>query len=134
VLAQAALTLALCRSFTAAFLICAHVRRAEAAVMQSISAGCLSPVTAEMLIRRSVVAAMSVSDDRDGDAYGLPPELQRVVQLPALQRRCYALRVLLGWSREDCAQLMKLSTTQVDNEVTCAATVLAHQHQLVSIA
>lgn len=102
--------------------------------MESIQNLCLNGGSAQALLRGAVIAALPTSGPREAiDSSILPLELQRVMCLAPVPRRCYVLRVLLAWSREDCASLLHMDSAQVDDEACFAAQALARMAYQIAI-
>jgi DNA-directed RNA polymerase specialized sigma24 family protein len=101
------------------------------------------PADAESAVADALRAAGHVSGDQAGDKEGwfaervqheaigrqrpgrssrpdalrgddLPPELLRVMSLPARLRSCFVLRILAGATRDACARLLNLRVQEVD--------------------
>jgi len=120
------------KAFVTAYLLTANVEQAESAVMEAIDSWDADDDTDVSLIRRALHAAV-LSDYPDKPKLAEPPlsdELQAVLRLSSLPRRCFVLRILAGLSTEVCSRLLRLSSLSVD-EYTCAAmTCLGSLHTI----
>ena len=116
------------RAFITALLLTANVERAEAAMRRATKAPDLDNMPADSLIRGAVTFALkqqceTVEETREQLEYAssiLPFGLRRVLQLATDLRQCFVLRVLMGLPREDCARLLCLEVSEVDDR-TCGA-------------
>ncbi len=126
--------LSLGQSFRTTLLLTGNVARAEDAVREAIhaldsEARDSEEMSREALLSGAIVAALreSSATRRQGDPASavLPPELRRVLRLPADLRRCFVLRILVALSRARCAQLLNLSVAEVDENACAAARMLA---------
>jgi DNA-directed RNA polymerase specialized sigma24 family protein len=59
----------------------------------------------------------------------LPVELRNVLELDSALRRCFVVRTLLGFSLQDCAQLLRLEPEQVKTRTLAASEWLANRPQ-----
>jgi DNA-directed RNA polymerase specialized sigma24 family protein len=107
--------------FRTALLLGAATRTAEAAVLDGIDA-CEDLSHRGFLIEtvRSTIRRRTKSADRPDALELLPPELRRLFMLQPLSRDCFVLRILVGLSREVCAELLDVSITEFEDAV-CAA-------------
>jgi hypothetical protein len=121
----------LTKSFITALLLVGNVCDAEAAVCNAIDSMDLDQPSAGSLIRLTVVAAIRSAEVESGVGdYSsaiplLPLELSRLMSLAAGFRKCFVLRILLAISREECARLLRISLTQVDERACAGAQQLA---------
>src|SRR4051794_11661566 len=115
----------LCNTFVTAVLLTGSVTRAEAAILDGI-AGQLIPKDSGELLERTLDAISRQNAVVGVDVpHAFPPELQRVLRLPPLLRRCFVLRVLMAWPPERCASFLRLDATIVDDAARIAAVQLA---------
>jgi len=113
----------LSRGFFTTLLLTGNLADAEAALGDAIDAVQPEPASNDSLLRRAVEAAVKlplVSTRDDLANSRLPPELKRVLSLPAAMRRCFVLRILAATPRDECAELLQIGTDHVD-ELTCLA-------------
>jgi hypothetical protein len=116
------------KSFIAALLVTGSVKRAEAAVFESISRLHPDDASGKALLWGAVEASIpsggevmeSQPDELDGALSILPFELQCVLYLAADLRYCFVCRVLVDLPREVCATLLHLEPCELD-ERTCTA-------------
>jgi len=115
-------------AFIAGLLLTGSVERAEAAVLESVRMSCPDDLFSQSLFRRavhySIDQCIELKNKRHSDLDRarsiLPFELRCVLNLSQQLRYCYVLRMLIGLSREVCAWLLHMDTSQVDLH-TCAA-------------
>ena len=125
---------ALSRAFITTLLFTGSVSQSEAALLEGIQDLDLDDdASGELLIRTALQAAI----ERQGKAaeqqpeeveYALtlvPPELRRVLRLPADLRHSFLLRILGGLPSDVCASLLHLEIRQVDEAAGDAAQMLA---------
>jgi len=74
--------------------------------------------------RRPGLIPARLNNSLSGGSY-LPAELQAVLKLPQRLRPCFALRVLGGFSAEDCARLLRLRSTDIEKYMRSAVIRLA---------
>jgi DNA-directed RNA polymerase specialized sigma24 family protein len=113
----------ICKAFVTAVLFSGSTERAEAAMLDGIASG----VDGEELVGHTVTALLErdgVGESADAPA-SLPEGLRNVLRLPADLRRCFVLRVLMGWPRERCAELLRREAGEVDRAASLAAMELA---------
>jgi hypothetical protein len=118
----------LSQCFLTAILLTANKRRAEAAVLESISLSECEFTSNSALLRGTIKASLAGSDGFDEQAAGelaeagstLPAELRHVLHLSQDFRQCFVLRILLGLSGDACASLLGLDVQHID-ELTCAS-------------
>lgn len=81
------------------------------------------------IVARGAASADSVrrSDgpQHGGEELGLPPEMQRVLALPARLRHCFVLRFLQSMPLEQCARLLRIRPEQVTEYAAAAVRMLA---------
>jgi hypothetical protein len=119
------------RTFVMAHLLTASREQAEAASLKAIDVWNPETESAEALLRHGVDAALrrrqvppETTDSVAGSSY-LPVALQAVLKLPPSPRKCFALRVLGGFSSVDCAQLLHLPPSAVEKYTRTAVVHLA---------
>jgi hypothetical protein len=121
----------LAKSFITALFLVGNVREAEAAVCNAIDSMDPDQPSVESLIRLTVVAATRSAEVESGVGdYSLaipllPLELRRLMSLAAGLRRCFVLRMLLAVPRVECARLLRISVSQVDERACAGARLLA---------
>lgn len=112
-------------SFLAALVLTGSARDAESALMEAIES--LQPESDGSILRLSMVAALRLAGvpRRASEECPLPHELRRLFRLPTDQRRCFAMRILAGIPREQCAELLCLSAEALDKLAGAGARELA---------
>jgi hypothetical protein len=91
------------QTFITALLITGNAQRAEAALLEAIETTNLREMSAGTLLEGTVSASLAGQiaghqiDLGDPAISSLPIELRNVLNLPADCRRCFVLRVLLGY-------------------------------------
>jgi hypothetical protein len=112
----------LTRAFNAAHLLTASILQAEAAVLKAIDRFDPSRDTDETLFGYALRSAVQSQPGHQPESTGqpLPKELQAVLNLARELRYCFVLRVLIGMSKQACAQLLGVNVQKVD-ECTCTA-------------
>ncbi|HME09518.1 MAG TPA: hypothetical protein VKG25_20840 [Bryobacteraceae bacterium] len=115
---------ALQRTFMLTLLLGGGVQQAEAAMLEAIRQTQREQLSNQELHRQSLKAAIAAGDELpqrsgtiEGMSLALPPELCRVLLLPAHLRHCFVLRMLARYSSEDCAELNVLDA----DEGACSA-------------
>ena len=120
------------RAFMTAVLLTRSSHRAERAVTRAIlSDDCVS--RGEEILRSTVEAAIDAdvpvppvkTEETAAAISALPPGLQAIIQLTTQLRQCMVLRVLLGWSRTDCAAMLRMSLAEIDEYTSAATCALA---------
>jgi hypothetical protein len=115
----------ICKAFVTAVLLSGSMKRAEAAMLDGIA----SSGDGDELVGHTVTALLQrdgAGETTDAPA-SLPEELRNVLRLPADLRRCFVLRVLMGWPRERCAELLRREAGEVDRAASLAAMELAER-------
>lgn len=116
-------------AFIVGLLLTRSMQQAETAVLDGVRPPCPDDLYSEALFRRVIHYSIDVQPienprrqqrELEQAASILPFELQRVLRLSKNLRHCYVLRILVGLTREVCAWLLHLDTSQVDQH-TCAA-------------
>ncbi len=114
--------------YTLALLLTGSRRRADAAVTESLrqitDSGVQCASLQEALLQHTVSAALD-GPQHGGAELGLPPEMQRVLALPARLRHCFVLRFLRSMSFEQCARLLRIRPEQVAECAAAAVRMLA---------
>ena len=115
----------LSRAFIAAHLLTASADQAERALEEAIDSWNPEEDGEEALFYRVLDVAVrrpsALSKSIEPEARStLLPSLQGVLRLAPRLRHCFVLRVLVGLSKQDSAQLLRLHTREVD-EYTRAA-------------
>jgi DNA-directed RNA polymerase specialized sigma24 family protein len=109
------------RAFRTAHLLTASIRQAESAVLKAIDSLDLDVETGESLFQNVILGAVRCPSIESSSNESFEPlELQAVLRLPENLRRCFVLRVLVGFSQPACARLLNMTVATV-NEYTCAA-------------
>jgi len=110
------------RALYAAHLLTASIRQAEAAVVKAIDWFDPDRDDEDTLFRYALRAAVEAPAEHQMESTGspLPVELQAILNLTRELRHCFVLRVLIGMSKQACAQLLGLNVHIVD-ECTCIA-------------
>lgn len=116
---------AITKAFLTAHLLTASAKEAERAVTAALDSWDVEDGREQELLNRVLIEALQVEPDEPASATAyLPAELRAVLQLPALLRRSYVLRVLAGLSLLTCAGLLKLEPRQVDQFTSAALRLL----------
>jgi hypothetical protein len=114
------------KAFTVALLLTGNMDHAETSVLQGIAEWDPDAMSVYPLFQATVKASLLfVAPQKEDLALALPflpPELQNTLDLPWDLRQCFVLRVLAGFSRRVCAQLLGWKTCEIDR-CTCAAMV-----------
>jgi len=123
---------AICQGFRATLLLTGSLAQAEGAMLDAVHSLGHEEEPDEALFVRAIKAALTAgrqasarAQDLDLASSVLPLELRRVLLLPLELRHCFVLRFLAGFSREDCAKLLRLKIERVDDSVCAAAQALA---------
>jgi len=124
------------RIFVMAHLLTAHIDLAESATLEAIDAWVPGVESGEHLFRHVVEAALrenarrggSGSNEQDVTGSYLPIELRAVLELKLALRQSFALRILAGFSREVCAELLCCPTDRVEKYTQAAARHLPSIH------
>lgn len=125
------------RVFVVAHLLTGRIDLAESATLEAIDAWVPDVETGEDLFRHGVEAALresvsrgvSRSNEEDVTRSYLPAELRAVLELKPALRRSLALRILAGFSREVCAELLGCPVYRVEKYTRAAASNLASTHR-----
>jgi len=113
-------------TFIAALLLTGSAEGAEAAVLEGIRVMEQDGCEGEAFLQGTMAASIASNNrlpafgEQEHAASLLPAELHRVLRLSGDFRRCFVLRVLVGLSREDCAQLLETEMHRID-ELVCAS-------------
>lgn len=109
------------RAFRTVHLLTASIQQAESAILRAIDSLDPDVDARESLFQNAILAALNCpsSESQSIESLG-PPELHAVLRLPENLRRCFVLRVLVGFSQSACARLLNMTVATV-NEYTCAA-------------
>ena len=116
-----------------AHLLTASLDQAETACREALDAWNAEVEGDEALLRYGAAAALrrrrgpcpaSLDNSLSGGSY-LPAELQAVLKLPQPLRRCFALRLLGGFSAAHCAQLLRLRSRDIEKFTRSAVILLA---------
>jgi hypothetical protein len=116
------------KAFLVLLLLTGSVAQSEEALLESIQRLDLSDnAPAEKLMQYAfeAVSGRLRNNVEDCAVSLLPPELESVLRLPSDLRGCFTLRVLAGLPGEICASLLDLETSQLEEAVGAAATILA---------
>ena len=117
------------RSFRTALLLAGDVTRAEKALLEAIQAMASEELSEEALFQGAIRAALASRREApagiEPHSPVLPLELRQVMLLPSDLRHCFVLRILASQSRSDCAQLLNISVSTVDERACEAARKLA---------
>jgi len=120
------------RTFVTAHLLTGRIDLAEKATLEGIDAWKPDIESAEAIFGHGVAAALRKRERRDASCLGednrthsyLPAELRAVMELRPVLRRSFVLRLLAGFSLEDCAELLRCPTERVDRPARMAITLL----------
>jgi hypothetical protein len=129
---------AIARTFRAAVLLTGGVRQAEAAMLDAIEGTETEEVSDQTFLLNSVRASIargrqSKATSADGAEASsiLAPELKRILLLKPHLRQALVLRVLLGFSDDDCA---RLSVRNAGQRACAAVQELARIREVERIA
>lgn len=115
--------------YLTALLLTGTSQLAEAALLHGIEAMNDDEPSGNDLLHHAIAAAIAPRGDSGAvdlkAAETLPEELQRVLFLAPSLRQSYVLRTLLGWPRDVCARMLRLSGREVDENAGRAAHALA---------
>ena len=121
------------KAFIAALLLTGSMEQAETAVLEGIRFLDPDDEPGEALLSHTVSAAFETRPERlvspgglERSSAVLPRELHSVMRLSPDIRHCFVLRVLVGWSRELCARLLRLEIRQIDERTRIAMLKLAY--------
>ena len=120
------------RTFVTAHLLTGRIDLAESATLEAINAWEPDIESDEELFRHGVVAALGKRERGEASGLGkgkgahsyLPAALRAVLELGPTLRRSFVLRVLAGFSEEDCAGLFGCPAERVDRAARAAARLL----------
>jgi DNA-directed RNA polymerase specialized sigma24 family protein len=121
------------RTFVLAHLLTASLEQAESASLEAVDAWNPETESDEALLQHGIAAALRRTVPRGpsgkinsvaGDSY-LPAELQAILKLRPSLRRCFALRMLGGFSPADCACLLHLHPLTCEKYTSSAVVRLA---------
>jgi hypothetical protein len=120
------------RTFVTAYLLTGRIDLAEKATLDAIDAWMPDNESAEAIFGHGVAAALRKRGKRDASGLSrdnvthlcLPAELRTVRELSPALRRSFVLRLLAGFSREDCAELLGCHPERVDRAARTAARLL----------
>jgi DNA-directed RNA polymerase specialized sigma24 family protein len=115
------------RSFQVAFLLTGSIERAEAVLLKAIEKIHPDSLSDETILLAAASAAITADHDGELSSSTLPLELTRVLHLPAGLRHSFVLRILCSFSRVDCARLLQLTVSEVDDRTSAALRRLAIQ-------
>jgi hypothetical protein len=134
---QASAQIAVSRTFVMAHLLTASIDQAETACGEALDAWNPETEGDDVLLRYGVAAALRttplpspsrLNNSESGGSY-LAAELQAVLKLPQPLRRCFALRMLGGFSAADCAHLLRLRSRDIEKYTRSAVIRLATLNQ-----
>jgi hypothetical protein len=128
------------RTFVTVLLLTARVDLSGSATLEAIKAWKPTIETAEEIFRHGVKSALrkrerrnasSLSEDNGTHSY-LPAELRIVLELRPALRVSFVLRLLAGFSLEDCAELLGRTPERVARGARRAAGLLPSFHRMIS--
>jgi hypothetical protein len=108
-------------SFRAAVVLTGSMVRAERAVTNAIDAlepGCSGDALLVETVRSAVQLGTLPGEWLGESSVSRPPELQAMSLLAPTSRYCFVICVLLGLDRNTCAEILRLSTSEVE-EALC---------------
>lgn len=85
----------------------------------------------ELAIRMSEDKVLAL-DEHEETGLELPPELQRIFEMPANLRHCFVLRVLLGVGAGPCAAILGRQINEVHESTSAAILSLAGLEQHIA--
>ena len=113
------------RAFVAALILTENAVAAEAAVMDAIAtSGC---EIYELLVAtaKCAIQIRHHCSPRPKIFFSLPPELQGLLLLPLIARRCFVSRVLIEFTRETTSGILDLRRDEVDDALCQALSDLS---------
>jgi hypothetical protein len=124
---------ALHEMFTGALLLTGSSVRAERSVVEAIGTAIPCNVSASAVFEAAIriAATPEVIDgeerscEQEPPVSWLPPELRRVMLLSKTDREAFVLRLLLGFPRDRCSQLLQLEDADIDERIVSAVLALA---------
>jgi hypothetical protein len=113
------------KAFTTALLLTGNAKSAEDVVIEALAATpdpCSAPDTLTIkIVTVSLNPQVEIDPSRNHAPSTaesiLPAELRRVLVLSNEQRKCFTLRVLLGWNTEGAARFLQIGTDEVEHHV-----------------
>jgi hypothetical protein len=120
------------RTFVTAHLLTGRIDLAENATLEAIDAWKPDIESAQAILGRGVAAALRKREGRDAFSLSrdnvtpsyLPAEIRTVLELSRVLRRSFVLRLVAGFPREDCAELLGCPPERVDRAARTAARLL----------
>jgi len=116
---------ALCGAFLIAFLLTRDSEQTESAILDAIDSSDAEATAGHEFVLRAATAALAAQTETGGSRLPLPEELQDVLRLSARYRHCFVLRALAGMSREECAGILNVDASFVDEHTRLAFIELA---------
>jgi hypothetical protein len=122
------------RTFVTAYLLTGRIDLAERATLEAINAWKPDIESGEALFRHGVTSALKNGGRRDASGlnrtrddvahFCLPAELQAVLELRPALRQSFVLRLFVGFSRDECAGLLRSSVDRVERAALTATKIL----------
>lgn len=110
------------KAFVTTLLLAGSAASAEAALLEAV----VRIDREEELLEKAVEIALRMPPVSDLKAHALLPlELRLVLKLSSNLRRCFVLRMLLGWPSEQCARMLQMESSRIDEQTCIAARALA---------
>jgi hypothetical protein len=122
-------------AFRLALVLTGDSQTAEATLLDAIRSKNIETVSDASLLLEVVKKAVSLVHTRGGRTENiagkpvLPLELRRLSRLTLHHRHCFALRILSGLSREECARLLHRDISQIEDGARAAMQELAIMRQ-----
>lgn len=104
---------ALHEAFLAALLLAGDTCEAERTVEEAINSLGPDHSTNELLLK-TALAAVHAHCKQDKFPGTLPRELQSLSLLPPADRNCFVLRILMGFDRDTCSEILGLPRVDVE--------------------
>jgi Protein of unknown function (DUF2934) len=128
------------RTFVTAHLLTARIDLAESATLEAIKAWKPTIEAAEEIFTHGVKSALRKRERRNasclrrdnGTHSYLPAELRMVLELRPALRLSFVLRLLAGFSLEDCAELLGCTPERVAHAARTAVGLLPSFHRMIS--
>jgi DNA-directed RNA polymerase specialized sigma24 family protein len=114
----------ICNAFWVALLLTGDTARAEEVVRDAIEFLDPDDLATEALLIFVSTLALQIAGDELAQPM-LPEELRNVMRLPLMLRRCFVLRILLGFPKDRCARLLHVDEQQISNAVVEAVSRLS---------
>ena len=123
---------ALHEAFLAALLLTVRTSEAERAVEEAIN-GLGPDLSADELLVKTALAAVHGLYAQDEFPATLPRELRSLSVLAPTDRKCFVLRILMGFDRETCCEILGLSRVGVEEALHRSLLALPEAIESISV-